>query len=262
MIYIPSVQHYFVALLLLTLVFGCEDSSDLPPATNEGLPNTPEPVPFPPDPPPEPIERTLQSYKIFGTLPINNLVMNPLLETVTTTLEPILLNRQRPTRLVTTWSPTQTPIIRINEPTGVLIVFQSQYAPLDISVWIGFSDGLDFTRTEVAVFGIRRQSSPLVETQSLIAEEKEDKIMGDIIWRRYQGQLSTFLLGHGWLLISSLASRMHITGPVVVLANKIEVAHSPPHRQTSTAKVISEADYNRASKVILEWQQAIPWYLD
>jgi hypothetical protein len=159
-----------------------------------------------------PPARSLVRRPIFGSLPVANLVMNPLFDTQSA-LRPVRFDGSTPARLVTHESPTGTPVARLDGGEPMVLFVQGSSGPVEASIWIGRrpQDGPPAAR--VALTGLGEQDFQV--GAELSGAPETDRAIGDVTWRRFSGVIEARLLGNGFLLVDPPEGTTFAAGPVV-----------------------------------------------
>ena len=206
------------ALALVVSTVACEGRDPLIQQKNDDA------IIEPPPPPPPPEVRTLSSKRLFGTMPIENRFLDPLITFSGSgwfgfandfNSYPVMVRQVGA-------SPTQTPFLRIaaeENPAGATVIGQVKTAttPLHVELWVGRDgDGASFDTMDISLAGLFVQGGEAAVP--LVADEASRSDVNGRTWMKFTAQLDSGPVGWSWLLASdtNTSNTFYVGGPVAV----------------------------------------------
>lgn len=244
----------------MTVTVACEGRDPLVTQRNAAA------VIEPPPPPPPPQVRQLGTKRLFGTMPVENRFLDPLLTFSGSgwfgfandfNSYPMMVRQ-----VSATASPTQTPFLAVpaaENPSGATVIGQVKTAttPLHIELWVGRDgngdgngngNGASFDTMDISLAGLfvtgGEQAVPLV------ADESTRRDVEGRTWMKFTADLDQGPLGWSWLLATdaSANSSFYVGGAV---ATDLDLAANPNTalRMTTTKRALTASQKRMIAEV-------------
>ena len=189
------------------------------------------------------VDRTLTEFRPLGTLPVENLVLSPMLDTFSA-MGPASITGGLLPRVILPASATETPAVQIPADGGMFLFTQTHGARLLAEIWVGIPESVDNVTVLVGLIAV---TSAGREVQiPLELDEGSERGIDGISWRRYASILEERLYGTAALLVQNESSgAVFAQGPVVIAITSNVATTDGPKR---TAPIV------RSQPVSAAWQ--------
>lgn len=160
--------------------------------------------------------RRLVEHRLFGTMPLDNLVLNPQFDQHSTLS---FVFGGGPTRRYH-WSssPMGLPVAALDPFAETAVPVQSRDVDLDVSVWIGTEQGVPVREARAVLFGL--DTNGRTQVLPLALDNTPEQTHEGVTFGRFSARIQTRFLGLTALSFRNEGGRaMYVNGPVAVPAN-------------------------------------------
>lgn len=160
--------------------------------------------------------RRLVPYRLLGTTPTDNLVINPRFDPFSS-LRIITRQGDIPPVQFRLDNPTKTPIVTLSGPEFILLAVQGYKGSVQASIWVGRPPGQsETTRVALVAFGAEEDL-----VQDLLTPFPDESLpLGDWVWTPFRATIDAPTLGQIYLQVASEEGNFALNGPVVIPATE------------------------------------------